>query len=236
MGASMPEMPRRYWLLSSYACKANISALSSYGVWRNPYKVLRFVSAVLLVALLGFGGTAFAHKSAKEARLPQIGPAPEFTLTGIDGNKLALADLRGQVVVLTFIFTRCTDTCPMLTAKLVSIQRKLSTELKPKVFFAAITVDPERDTPDVLKRYAQAHSADSARWAFLTGSREEIAEVTRGYGIYNKKQTKGDVDHTFLTSLIDAQGTLRVQYLGWRFKPEEFSADLRNLANEAARP
>ena len=89
-------MPRRYWvasghwLLSSYACKANISALSSYGVWRNPYKVLRFVSAVLLVALLGFGGTAFAHKSAKEARLPQIGPAPEFTLTGIDGNKLAL--------------------------------------------------------------------------------------------------------------------------------------------------
>lgn len=236
LGASMPEKPRRYWLLASYACKANISVVSSYGVWRNPYKVLRFVGAVLLVALLGFGGTAFAHKSAKEARLPQIGAAPEFTLTDIDGKKLSLADLRGQVVALTFIFTRCTDTCPMLTAKLVSIQRKLSTALKPKVFFAAITVDPERDTPDVLKRYAQAHSADPARWAFLTGTREEIAEVTRGYGIYNKKQTKGDVDHTFLTSLIDAEGTLRVQYLGWRFKPEEFSADLRNLANEAARP
>ena len=203
---------------------------------RRPHRALHFVTAILLIAIFGFVGPAFAHKSAKEARLPTIGPAAEFTLTDLDGKKLSLAGLRGQVVALTFIFTSCADTCPLLTAKLVAIQRKLSAELKPKVFFAAITVDPERDTPDVLKRYAQAHSADPTRWAFLTGSRGEIDKVTRSYGIYNKKQTKGDVDHTFLTSLIDTKGTLRVQYLGWRFKPEEFSADLRSLVNEDARP
>ena len=197
----------------------------------------RFIMVSLVMLILAtLTDTALAHKSAKEARLPKIGAAPEFTLIDTEGKKVSLTDLRGQVVVLTFIFTSCGDTCPVLIAKLVGIQRKLSAELKPKVFFAAITVDSDRDTPDVLKRYAQAHSADPARWAFLTGSREEIAEVTRHYGIYNKKQTQGDVDHTFLTSLIDAQGTLRVQYLGWRFKPEEFSADLRNLANEGARP
>ena len=196
-----------------------------------------FIAAFIVALItLGCASAALAHKSAKEARLPKIGAAPEFTLTDYDGKKFSLSQLRGQVVVLTFIFTQCADTCPLLIAKLVSIQRKLMPELKSKVFFAAVTVDPERDTPEVLKRYANAHSADPARWTFLTGSVAEIAEVTRNYGIYSKKQTKGDVDHTFLTSLIDAGGALRVQYLGWRFKPEEFSADLRNLANEGARP
>lgn len=195
-----------------------------------------FINALVVTLItLACTSAAFAHKSAKEARLPTIGPAPEFTLTDYDGKKVSLAQLRGQVVALTFIFTRCADTCPLLTAKLVSIQRKLKPELKHKVFFAAVTVDPERDTPEVLKRYAQAHSADPARWAFLTGSAAQIAEVTRSYGIYNKRD-KGAMEHTFLTSLIDAQGALRVQYLGWRFNPEEFSGDLRKLANESARP
>lgn len=175
---------------------------------------------------------AFAHKSAEEARLPKIGPAPEFTLTTQQGKPFALRDLRGKVVALTFIFTACGDTCPILTAKLVAIQRKLEANIKSKVFFAAITVDPERDTPEVLKRYAQAHNADPAHWAFLTGSRAEIDDVTRRYGIYHKQQAKGDVDHTFLTSLIDMEGTLRVQYLGVRFNPTEFSDDLRALTGE----
>ena len=196
----------------------------------------RVVGVVVLAAILSIlAGQAFAHKSAKEARLPKIGPAPEFTLTDLEGKKFSLSQLRGQVVALTFIFTTCADTCPILTAKLVAIQHKLAADIKSKVFFAAITVDPERDTPEVLKRYAQAHSADPAHWAFLTGSPAEIDDVTRRYGIYHKKQAKGDVDHTFLTSLIDKQGTLRVQYLGWRFKPGEFMADLSALAREGLR-
>ena len=195
-----------------------------------------FIALLVALMLLGDTSATFANQSAKEATLPNIGPAPQFTLTDYDGKKFSLAQRRGQVVALTFIFTRCMDTCPILTAKLVAIQRKLMPELKSKVFFAAVTVDPKRDTPEVLKRYADSHNADPAHWTFLTGSVAEIAEVTRGYGIYNKKQSEGDVDHTFLTSLIDAQGNLRVQYLGWRFNDEEFRDDLRNLANEAARP
>lgn len=193
---------------------------------------LQLLPPIALAVLLGFNGSVFAHKSAKEARLPKIGPAPEFILTDVDGNKRSLAQLRGQVVALTFIFTSCADTCPMLTSKLVSIQRKLNPAVRPGVHFMAITVDPERDTPEALKRYAQAHSVDPKYWSFLTGSAEEIGEVTRRYGIYNKKQPKGEVDHTFLTSLIDKQGTLRVQYLGWRFKPEEFTGDILSLVKE----
>ncbi len=184
------------------------------------------------LALAGFAAPGLAHKPKAEARLSKIGPAPEFALTDQDGKTISLKDRRGEVVAVTFIYASCVDTCPLLTAKLVSIQRKLEPKAASKVFFTAITVDPERDTPEVLKRYAQAHGADAAHWAFLTGTAEEISDVTRRYGIYRKKQPNGDLDHTFLTSLIDRSGTLRVQYLGWRFDPNEFLGDLRSLLRE----
>ena len=101
------------------------------------------------------------------------------------------------------------------------------------MFFASVTVDPERDTPEVLKRYALAHGAKPAGWAFLTGTPAEIGDVEKKYGIFAKKNPRGDVDHTFLTSLIDHDGGLRVQYLGVRFDPGEFLADVRSLLREA---
>ena len=75
-------------------------------------------------------------------------------------------------------------------------------------------MDPERDTPEVLKRYAEGHKANPAGWAFFTGTAAEIRDVAKRYGIYYKKMPRGDVDHTFLTSLVDQSGTLRVQYMG----------------------
>ena len=101
--------------------------------------------------------------------------------------------------------------------------------------FVAITVDPERDTPDVLKSYARAHGARGAGWAFLTGTPAEIKDVAQRYGVFARKTDRGDVDHTFLTSLVDRDGALRVQYMGVRFDPDEMLRDLRSLLREAAR-
>jgi protein SCO1/2 len=167
--------------------------------------------------------------------LPQIGPAPAFSLTTQEGARLALQDRRGKVVAVTFIYTSCADTCPLLTAKLAGLQARLGTDFGGKVFFVAITVDPERDTPQVLKRYAQAHGANLAGWAFLTGTPAEIQQVARQYGIYYKKTPRGAMDHTFLTSLIDPSGTLRVQNLGVRFDPDELLHDLQALVREEIR-
>jgi protein SCO1/2 len=133
---------------------------------------------------------------------------------------------------VTFVYASCTDTCPILTAKLVSLQSRLGADFGRKVAFVGITVDPERDTPEVLRRYAEGHRARLDGWAFLTGTAGEIADVARRYGVYARKGPRGDVDHTFLTSLIDGEGTLRVQYLGVRFDPEELLADLRSLLGE----
>ena len=118
-------------------------------------------------------------------------------------------------MALTFIYASCADTCPLLTAKMAGLQARLGTDFGTRVFFASVTVDPERDRLEVLKRYAQTYGATPAGWAFLTGTPVQIQQVARHYGIFYKKTPRGDVDHTFLTSLIDHNGTLRVQYRGY---------------------
>jgi protein SCO1 len=177
--------------------------------------------------------SAVADAAPKSESLPTIGPAPAFSLTSQDERRLSLADLRGKVVVLTFIYTTCADTCPLLTAKMAGLQGRLGVDFGARVFFASVTVDPERDTPAVLKTYGAAHGARFDGWAFLTGTPAEIRDVARRYGVFVKKTARGDVDHTFLTSVIDARGVLRVQYMGTRFDPTELLADIRGVLAES---
>lgn len=189
----------------------------------------------MVLAALMLTAPASAHESGRDARLPRIGPAPAFALATHDGGRLALADLRGKVVAVTFIYATCTDTCPLLTAKLATIARGLGRDFGAGVSFVAITVDPERDTPAILHNYAVAHGATARGWWFLTGASEEVRETTRRYGVFAQKADRGDVDHTFLTSLIDRAGMLRVQYMGVRFDPDEMLGDLRALLREPRR-
>jgi protein SCO1/2 len=193
------------------------------------------VCVMATLAMLQAAAPALAHKPGRDARLPTIGTAPPFALTTAEGAPLALADLRGKVVAVTFIYATCTDTCPLLTTKLVGLSQRLGKDAAAKVVFVAITVDPERDTPEVLRHYAQAHRANVPGWAFLTGTPAEIQDVTRRFGVFARKTSRGDVDHTFLTSLVDREGALRVQYMGVRFDPGEMLRDLRALIREGGR-
>jgi protein SCO1/2 len=190
------------------------------------------VAVALALALSVWPTLGLAHDAPHDARLPMIGPAPDFALTSQDGVRVTLSDFRGKVVAVTFIFTSCTDACPLLTAKMVQAQDELGADFATRIAFISITVDPERDTPAVLKQYAQNFGANLAGWAFLTSTPEGIRDVTRRYGIFVSKAADGDVDHTFLTSLVDSHGILRVQYLGVRFDPEEFRRDLLSLLDE----
>ena len=190
------------------------------------------VAGLFLVLVLAPALPAAAHGTKADARLPVIGEAPEFTLTDQDGATLALRDLRGKVVAVTFIYATCSDTCPLLTAKLASLQKPLGPAFGPRVRFVAITVDPAVDTPPVLRAYAKRYDANPAAWSFLTGSPAAIEQVVKSYGGFAKKTGQGGVDHLFLTSLIDRQGRLRVQYLGYRFKPDEMLQDLQALLRE----
>jgi protein SCO1/2 len=188
--------------------------------------------AALALGLLSVAPAAWAHADTAHARLAVVGPAPAFTLTAASGERLALADLRGKVLALTFMFTTCTDSCPLLTAKMAEIRRRLGADFGARIHFVSITVDPQNDTPERLRRYAEQFGANVAGWSFLTGTKAQIDDVVRRYGAYAKKTERGGVEHLFLTSLIDAKGLLRVQYLGWRFDAGEMLADPQSLLRE----
>jgi protein SCO1 len=168
----------------------------------------------------------------QQSSLPRIAAAPEFTLTSQDGAPVALAQFRGKVVAVTFIYTLCANTCPVLTPMMSFVQDRLGADFGQEIVFISITVDPERDTPQLLKEYAQAFGANPAGWFFVTGAPDVIRDVTRRYGVFAAKAADGNIDHTFLTSVIDPRGVLRVQYLGVRFDPEELRRDLLSLVNE----
>ena len=185
----------------------------------------------LICLFIFMTGFAAGDLPAMAEPLPHIGPAPDFRLINQNGRPFALEQLRGQVAVVTFIFTSCSDSCPLLTAKLVNIQSRLGSD-EPEVFFVGITVDPLHDSPKVLKRYGELYSAPESRFAFLTGDFEDIHKIVSSYGAYFNQKGERDVDHTFLTSIVDQAGVLRVQYMGWRFDPEEFISDLRSLVHE----
>jgi protein SCO1/2 len=172
------------------------------------------------------------HDTAKEERLPTIGPAPDFALVAQDGRQVTLHDLRGKVIAVAFIYTSCADVCPLLTEKMAQVREELGPAFGKDIEFVSVTVDPEHDTPEVLKGYAEAFGADRGGWHFLTGEPAAVRETARRYGVAVAAREGADVDHTLLTSLVDRHGTLRVQYLGYRFDPEEFRRDLLGLMNE----
>ena len=187
----------------------------------------------LTLGMLAWAAPVQAHEAGQEEqRLPTIGTAPDFALTSQDGAEVTLGDLRGKVVAVTFIYTSCPDVCPMLTDKMARVQDELGPDFGSKVAFLSISVDPEHDTPTVLKEYAELLDADLAGWTFLTGTQAAVREVARRYGVAVAPATDRQVDHTLLTTLIDRHGTMRVQYLGYRFDEEEFRHDLLDLVNE----
>ena len=189
---------------------------------------------VLTLALLASPTLAHAPEQAEgEAqRLPTLGAAPDFALISQDGKEVTLEDYRGKVVAVAFIYTWCPDVCPMLTDKMARVQDELGDDFGSEVAFVSITVDPERDTPEVLKEYAGAFEADLDGWSFLTGDSAAVRDVARGFGVVVLPAEGDQIDHNTLTTLIDRDGTMRVQYVGSRFDEEEFRHDLLDLVNE----
>jgi protein SCO1/2 len=157
---------------------------------------------MLVLGMLAWSPFALAHEAAhgEEQRLPTIGAAPDFALTSQDGAEVTLESLRGKVVAVAFIYASCPDVCPMLTDKMARVQDDLDADFGTKVAFVSITTDPEHDTPEVLKDYAEAFDADLAGWNFLTGELAEVLDVAHRYGVAVVKAADGQVDHTLLTT------------------------------------
>ncbi len=141
--------------------------------------------ALVMVAVVGTGarsllrGRPIPGGAAEPAlvRPPAYGHVPDFSLIERSGRRVDAAELRGMVWVADFIYTRCTDTCPVQSAQMAGLQAAFSAE--PDFRLVSITVDPLRDRPEVLARYAERFRADAARWLFLTGRKEAILALAQ---------------------------------------------------------
>ena len=163
-------------------------------------------------------------------------PAPDFTLQDADGRAVGLADFRGKAVVLWFIYASCPDFCPLQSEKIAAIQEMANgTPMRDLVQFIAVTTDPERDTPDVLRRYGPAHGLDPFNWVFLTGGPDRPAatrELAQRYGLKFTPTEDGYQMHGVVTHLIDKSGNLRGRYHGLKFEPVNFILHLNALTND----
>lgn len=164
---------------------------------------------------------------AEEAEL-----APDFALTDQEGRTVTLASLRGKTVLLDFIYTHCPGPCPILTGRHAQVQRELAPEARARTHFVSISVDPERDSPEVLRAYATARGADLAGWSFLTGDPEAVREVLTRYGVFAQESARaGEVDHVVVTLVIDAEGRIARRLFGTEGGIADVKAALASAAS-----
>jgi protein SCO1/2 len=141
---------------------------------------------------------------------------PEFALTDHRGETVRLSDLRGKVLAIDFIYTRCPlpDVCPRLSAAFAALARRFRERLGNDLVLLSVTVDPDYDTPAVLAEYARRWSADPRGWRFLTGG---VASLASALGeVYWTDE--GSIGHNSITSVIGRDGRLAaaVDGSGWR--------------------
>jgi protein SCO1/2 len=192
-------------------------------------------NAPLFVAVLvawALGGSAC---DAPEEPLPVLAEVPDFTFLDQEGRTTRAEAFRGAPWVADFIFTRCTSACPMLTAQMGNLQRRLGADAA-RVRLASFSVDPEYDTPAVLKAYAAAHGA-SGRWLFLTGELAAMREaIERGFRLSMGDPRDGPVEqgafdfmHAQHFLLVDAENRIRGYYPSDGDGIERLEHDLRRL-------
>jgi protein SCO1/2 len=157
--------------------------------------------------------------------------APNFELTDFNGQRFQLSTLQDQVVIIFFGYTSCPDVCPVTLSDFMQIRSKLGDRAE-EVSFVFVTVDPERDTPERMRRYLTNFDADIIG---LTGERSELEPVWEAYGVYQAKAEGSSeenylVDHSSRIYVIDLDGNLRLTYL-FGTDDQLITEDVRHLVS-----
>ncbi len=197
--------------------------------------------ALLLIVLCGGMSLAQAAEESKQTT-PQLKSgvfdpprmAPDFSFPASNGSEFSLSQQRGKLLVLGFGFSNCPNVCPMTLANLAQVFKNLG-PLADKVQVVYMTVDPERDTPEQLRKYL-AHF--NASFIGVTGPAEQLASVRQSYGIIAQKEMHKngkdyDVHHSSYIYLIDQQGLLRA-LVPFGKSANDITHDIRILLNEAS--
>jgi protein SCO1 len=185
------------------------------------------LAAASSLSLMACDGPVGAGSPFKGIDVSGADYARGFTLTDFHGQARSLADFRGKVVMLYFGFVQCPDVCPTALTRAAAVMQQLG-PLATDVQVIFITVDPERDTPDLLREYMASFDPS---FLALTGSADQIKAAADEFRVYYKKVPTGSsytMDHTALSYLFDRQGRIRV-VLRHEQTADDYTADIRQL-------
>ena len=186
--------------------------------------IVMLVTLVVIAALVACSPAARLSGTELPAK-----DAPDFTLAdGLTGQTVTLASMRGNVVVLSFLYTRCPDVCPITAALFRSAQKTLGVD---GYSFVAVSVDPDGDTPALIRAFSDAHDL-GAGWHYLIGPRAQLQAVWASYGVGSFPDPSGlGVAHNDAIFVIDRKGRER-ELIHSDARLADLVADLRALANE----
>lgn len=213
---------------------------------QKPSPLLHFALwSILGLAVVGFvfgyfySGLRDGMKNLEhEEALPVNSTVPPFTLTERADRPFSLNDLKGHIWVADFIFTSCPSACGTMSNRMRELQNAL--RKTPEVKLVSFTVDPEKDTPEVLRRYADRFMASPDQWFFLTGPASTIYDVAHKGFLLGFQQTEGEdaikfgkYTHSTRFALVDGQGRVRAYHDGLDDKViDNVLADIGNLMRE----
>lgn len=155
----------------------------------------------------------------------------EIALVDQDNHSFQITKLAGTVTLYNFIFTHCSNVCPIQTKQLSEIQKSLSADTRKHVQFVSVSLDPLNDTPAVIKAFAQKHGVDFKGWSFVTGKPQDIQKLSDKLGLYDKRKEAEQKDikrpdgHMTHLWLVNSDGQLMQRYIG-------NNIDGKRLANE----
>lgn len=193
--------------MSTVIATANPPLSKSAIAWKVTMLSIPLVIAALLLLL-----RQAEVRQLRNRAITSYSKVPEFQLTNQEGRPFGFAQLKGKIWIADFVFTMCPGPCPMISSRMSELQKPLS---KTDVHLVSVSVDPQHDTPEVLRGYAEKLNAQPQRWDFLTGSKEAIYDLSRNG--FKLAISEGSVDtgvpvHSTRMILVDRKGEIRGYY------------------------
>lgn len=199
--------------------------------WKAILILMPVVTLALLLWLYRLEATALRQRAVSS-----YGIVPSFQLTNQNDQPFGSAQLAGKIWIADFVYTTCPGPCPMISSRMSELQKPLE---KADVHLVSFSVDPEKDTPEVLRRYAQKLQAEPGRWDFLTGPKSAIFKLSHdGFklAVSDGSDAQGIPVHSTRMILVDRHGEIRGYYDGT--EPEAVTkllADTNHLLREQSK-
>jgi len=172
-----------------------------------------YIGITFVILLFGIWAVPKIVDSLSTKELAMIGEVPPFKFTDQNGKTITNKDYNGKVYVAEFFFTSCPSICPVMNQNMVKVQNEFYGN--PNLGIASFSINPEYDSPTVLKEYADRYGVTNPNWHFLTGDRELIHSLANtGFNLYvgEASEEAGGFEHSGLFALIDQNGKIRSRF------------------------